>query len=98
MNIVAVIIAFIFTILAIRSQIKMREIETQLKFQTFKHHNWDLENPIKNLNWSSPGEPMEVRESRILENSLRQARDNHYGNCGVFSGIAILAWITSFGF
>jgi hypothetical protein len=75
----------------------VREIETQLKFQTFKHHNWDLENPIKNLKWNSPGEPIEVRESRTLENSLRQARNYSYGNCGVFSAVAILAWITSLG-
>jgi len=98
MNIIAVIIAVIFTILAIKSQIKVREIETQLKFQTFKHHNWDLENPIKNLKWNSPGEPIEVRESRTLENSLRQERKKQYGNGGIFGAIALLAWITAFGF
>ncbi len=98
MNIVAVTIAVVFTILAIKSQIKLREIETQLKFQTFKHRNWDLENPIKNLQWNSPGEPIEIRESRILENSLRQASENSYSNRGVCVAIALLAWITAFGF
>jgi hypothetical protein len=97
MNIIAVTIAVVFTVLAIKSQIKLRELETQLKFQTFKHRNWDLENPIKNLRWNSPGEPIEIRESRNLENSLRQASENSYSSRGIYVAIALLAWITAFG-
>ena len=98
MNIIAVLMAVIFTILSIRSQIKMREVNAQLKYQAFTHQNWDIENPIKNLQWNSLGEPMEIRESRILENSLRQEREKHYGNCCACGAIALLAWITVFGF
>ena len=76
----------------------MRGIEARLKYQAFPHRNWDLENPIREMRWNSKGEPIESWESRTLENSLRDIRKNSYTNRGVFVVIAVLAWITAFGF
>ena len=98
MNIIATGVAIAATMLAVRCQVRIRGIETRLKYQDFPHRQWDLENPIREMRWNSKGEPIESWESRTLENSLRYTMRNSYVNRGVFVGIAILSWITAFGF
>ncbi len=98
MNPLAVVVAITATILAVRYHIKMRGIETRLKYQDFPHRKWDLENPISKMRWNSKGEPIYIWESRTLENSLRMTSKNSDTNRGFFGAIAILAWITAVGF
>jgi hypothetical protein len=98
MNILAVIVAVIATSFAMVFHIKMRGIDTRLKYQDFPHRKWDLENPVRELRWNSKGQPITIWESRELENSLRRTSKDAYENRGICAAIAVLAWITAFGF
>ena len=98
MNILAVIIAVIATSLAIVFHIKMRGINARLKYQDFPHRKWDLENPISEMRWNSKGEPINIWESRALENLLRRTSKDSYETSSICAVIALLAWITAFGF
>ena len=98
MNILATVVAIAATILAVRCHMRIREIDLRLKYQDFPHRKWDLENPIREMRWNSKGEPIESWESRTLEKSLRDTRKSSYANRGLCVAIAILGWITAFGF
>ena len=98
MNTLATVVATATTILAVRSQIKMTGIDSRLEFQDFPHTKWDLENPISEMHINSKGEPVYIWESRALENSLRKAAGGYYVSRNFFGAIALLAWITAFGY
>lgn len=98
MNIFVVTVAVVATSSAVIFYIKMRGIDARLKYQDFPHSKWDLENPVSEMQWNSKGEPVHIRESRTLENLLRRTSKNSYENSGICGAIALLAWITAFGF
>jgi hypothetical protein len=97
-NVLTVIVAVVATSFAITFHIRMRGIDARLKYQEFPHRKWDQENPVSEMRWNSKGEPVNIWESRALENSLRSTSKNCYENRGICGAIALLAWITAFGF
>ena len=98
MNIFAVTVAVVATSLAVVFYTKMRGIDARLKYQDFPHRKWDMENPVSEMRWNSKAEPINIWESRALENSLRRTSKDSYENSSICAAIALLAWITAFGF
>ena len=98
MNTLEAVVAIASTALAIGCHLRMRGVDARLENQDFPHKRWDLENPVGEMQWHSKGEPIYVSESRSLENSLTKMAGAYYLVCGIFSAIAVLAWISAFGF
>jgi len=98
LNTLAAVVAIASTSLAIGCRIRMRGVDARLENQDFPHRKWDIENPISYIHWNSKGEPIFVSESRSLENSLTKTGGSYYLASGIFSAIAVLAWIATFGY
>jgi hypothetical protein len=97
-NTLAAVIAIASTTLAIGFYIRERGVDARLKYQDFPHKKWDLENPVSEMRWNSKSEPIYIGESRSLEDSIRRTGRAYSLAGSIFAAIALLAWITAFGY